>query len=301
MVSLSIYRFTLLNKAKEQQVLSFYNEEEDLLDTMNDFCGYIHQNIREYTDNQGKFRTFTLSTLQNRNAENRTIYGFFDSAYTGEKGKIKDRQTNLMKYDISKKDLFSKDFFFLIHVPKNSKFGFLIVQRKENHGIKSVFENAFNAFMRSKGVSNYYLELKQAPARYFIINYLNNGSLKEFRLIENEKKSSDIIDGVDLGREERIFKLNNNFEDSENLKKVLIKLFDTYFSPDEKIPFLNKGEFDEIVFVLGHQGSTKTFYVRNQEKIRSNVDVTSLIKYEDGEPTIDSLIKVALDLINFAA
>jgi len=301
MINLSIHRFTLLNKAKEQQVLSFYNEEEDLLDTMNDFCKHIYKNIREYTDNQGKYRTFTLSTIQNKNIENRTVSGFFDSAYTGEKGKIKDRQTNLLKYDISKKDLFSKDFFFLIHVPKNSKFGFLIVQRKENHGIKAVFENAFNAFMRSKGVSNYSLELKQAPARYFIINYLNNGNLKEFRLIENGKKSNDIIDGIDLGREERIFKLANNLDDSQNLKKVLIKLFDTYFKPDEKIPFLNKGEFDEIVFVLGHQGSSKTFYVRNQEKIRSNVDVTSLVKYEDGEPTIDSLIKISLELINLAA
>lgn len=43
MINLNIYRFTLLNKAKEQQVLSFYNEEEDLLETMNDFCGYIHK------------------------------------------------------------------------------------------------------------------------------------------------------------------------------------------------------------------------------------------------------------------
>jgi hypothetical protein len=301
MINLSIHRFTLLNKAKEQQVLSFYNEEEDLLDTMNDFCSHIYKNIREYTDNQGKYRTFTLSVKQNQNADNRTISGFFDSAYTGEKGKIKDRQTNKLKYDISKKDLFSKDFFFLIHVPKNSKFGFLIVQRKENHGIKSVFENAFNSFMRAKGVSNYFLELKQAPARYFIINYLNNGNLKEFRLIENEKKSNDIIDGIDLGREERIFKFNSSFNDSQNLKEVLIKLFDTYFSPDEKIPFLNKGEFDEIVFVLGHLGSSKTFYVRNQDKIRSNVDVTSLVKYEDGEPTVDSLIKISLELINFAA
>jgi len=52
---------------------------------------------------------------------------------------------------------------------------------------------------------------------------------------------------------------------------------------------------------LGHKGSSKTFYVRNQEKIRSNVDVTSMVQYEDGEPIIDSLIKVSLELINFAA
>lgn len=292
MIYLSIYRFTLLNKIKEQQVLSFYNEDEDLLETMNDFCSYIHKNIKTYTDIQGKYRTFTLSDLQNRNSENRTISGYFDSAYTGEKGKIKDRKTNELKFDIKEIDLVSKDFFYLIHVPKGSKNGFLIVQKKENHGVKSIFESAFNNFMRTKGVSSYSLELRQAPPRYFIENYLEFGKLKEFKLIEN-----DVI----LGREERVFKLNDGMVEGQNIKNILLELFNTFSSSRGKIPFLNKGEYDEITFVLGVNGSTKTFYVKNHERIRSNVDVSSLIDYNDGEPTIESLIKVSLDIIKQAS
>ncbi len=115
-INLTIYRFSLLNKAKEQQVLSFYNEQEDLLDTMNDFCDYIHKNIRDYVDNQGKYRTFTLSDRQLKDTDSRTISGSFDSAYTGERSKIKERETNRLKFDIKKNDLVSKDFFYLIHV-----------------------------------------------------------------------------------------------------------------------------------------------------------------------------------------
>lgn len=292
MINLNIYRFMLLNKAKEQQVLSFYNEDEDLLDTMNDFCGYIHKNIRDYIDAQGKYRTFTLSRRQKKDSEIRIISGYFDSSYTGEKGKIKDRKTNQLKFKIIEKDLFSKEFFYLIHVPKGSKFGFLIVEKKENHGVKSIFENAFNNFMRSKGVSNYLLELRQAPPRYFIENYLEFGKLKEFKLIEN-----DLL----LGREERVFKLNNVMAQGQNLKGILLELFNTFSSSNEKIPFLNKGEYDEITFVLGINGSTKTFYVKNQEKIRSNVDVTSLVEYDEGEPTMESLIKISLDIIRQAS
>lgn len=292
MINLSVYRFTLLNKAKEQQVLSFYNEEEDLLDTMNDFCGYIHKNIRDYIDAQGKYRTFTLSHRQKKDSTIRIISGYFDSSYTGEKGKIKDRKTNQLKFKIIEKDLFSKEFFYLIHVPKGSKFGFLIVEKKENHGVKSIFENAFNNFMRSKGVSNYLLQLRQAPPRYFIENYLEFGKLKEFKLIEN-----DLL----LGREERVFKLNNIMGEGQNLKGILLELFNTFSSSIEKIPFLNKGEYDEITFVLGINGSTKTFYVKNQEKIRSNVDVTSLVEYDEGEPTMESLIKISLDIIRQAS
>lgn len=301
MVNLTIYRFMLLNKAKEQQVLSFYNEEEDMLDTMNDFCKYIHENIRDYIDSQGKYRTFTLSGPQKKDSQKRIISGYFDSAYTGEKGKVKDRKTNNLKFDISKKDLFSKDFYYFIHVAKNSKFGFLIVQRKENHGVKSVFENAFNSFMRSKGVSNYFLELKQAPLRYFIKNYLEFGKLKEFRLIENSLNSESVSMNIDLGREERTFKLNNGFNNGGEIKNVLIELFNSFSYSENKIPFLNKGVFDEISFVLSYNGTSKTFYIKNQEKIRSNIDVTSLVEFEDGEPTMQSLIQISLQIIQNAA
>jgi hypothetical protein len=291
-INLSVYRFSLLNKVKEQQVLSFYNEEEDLLDTMDDFCGYIHNNIRDYIDNQGKYRTFTLSDRQKKDIEKRIISGHFDSAYTGENGKVKDRNTNSLKYNINEKDLFSKDFFYLIYVPKNSKLGFLIVQKKENHGVKSIFENAFNSFMRMKGIANFILEIRQAPPRYFIQNYLEFGKLKEFRLIEND---------LALGREERIFKLDKNISEAQNLKKTLIDLFMTISESDDKITFLNKGDYDEITFVLGINGSSKTFYIKNQEKIRSNIDVSNLVEYIEGEPTFESLIRISLDIIRHAS
>jgi hypothetical protein len=299
MVNLNIYRFTLLNKIKEQQVLSFYNEDEDLLETMNDFCSHIHKNTKTYTDIQGKYRTFSLANNQYMDAEKRIITGYFDSAYTGEYGKIKDRKTSNLKYDILKGDLFSKDFFYLLHVPKNSKYGFFIFQKKENHGVKMVFENTFNAFMRSRGVSNYVLELKQAPARYLISNFLKFGKLKEFRLIDSSSKSNEESLNMDLGREERIVRINNSRK-SEGIKNVLVELFDN-FSTENKIPFLNHGEYDEITFVINHNGVSKTFYVKDKEKIRASINVSTMVEFEDGEATFESLVRVSLELINSAA
>lgn len=290
-INFTIYRFSLLNKAKEQQVLSFYNEEEDLLETMNDFCDYLLKNIKGYIDNQGKYRTFTLSNKQTKNIEKRIISGYFDSAYTGERGKVKFGKSNKLKCDILKKDLISKDFFYLIHVPKKSKYGYMIVQNKENHGVKSKFENEFNSFMREKGVSNYHLELRQAPPRYFLKNFLQNGNLKEYKLISL----------TDLGREENVFKLNKNETVKKQIKEVLINLFNSNLSIDDKVTFSYKGEFDEVSFVLEFNGSTKTFYIKNKEKIRSNINVTDLIEFESDEPTIQSLINVSLGIIESAA
>lgn len=300
MTNLNIYRFELLNKVKEQQVLSFYNEEEDFLNTMNDFLSYTYKNIRDYNDSQGKYRTFTLSNPQKKNEEKRIISGYFDSAYTGEKGKIKDRNTNNIKFNVDQKDLFSKDFFFLIYVPKGGKFGFLIVQRKENHGVKSIFESAFNNFMRSKGVSNFTLLLKQAPPRFFIQNFLKNGKLKEFKLIDSDVSEEFTEERFDFGKEERIFKVNKKSNDSNILKDVLIELYESFNDEAEKIHFLNKGKFDEISFVLEYKGTTKTFYIRNKEKIRSNIDVSNQIDYVNGEPSVASMVKVALEILKVA-
>lgn len=299
MINLSIYRFALLNKIKEQQVLSFYNEEDDLLETMNDFCSHIHKNIKSYTDAQGKYRTFSLANKQYMDVEKRIITGYLDSGYTGEYGKIKDSKTSNLKYDILKGDLFSKDFFYLLHVPRNSKYGFFIFQKKENHGVKIVFENAFNAFMRTKGVSNYFLELKQAPARYLISNFLKFGKLKEFRLIDSSATKNEESLNMDLGREERVVKINNS-TNSVAIKNVLVELFDN-FSTEKKIPFLNHGEYDEITFVINHNGVSKTFYVKDKEKIRASINVSTMVEFENGEPTFESLVRISLELINSAA
>lgn len=299
MINLSIYRFTLLNRAKEQQVLSFFNEEEDLLDTMNDFCSHIHKNTKSYIDVQGKYRTFSLSNNQIKDIEKRIITGYFDSGYTGEYGQIKDGKTSNLKYDILKGDLFSKDFFYLIHVPKNSKYGFFIFQKKENHGVKMIFENAFNSFMRLKGVSNYLLQLKQAPARYLINNFLKLGKLKEFRLIDGTSQSNIETLDLNLSREERVIKLNSSVN-NQSVKNVLVELFDN-FSSQDKIPFMNQGAYDEISFVIGHNGVSKTFYIKDKEKIRSSFNVTSMLEFEDGEATFESLIRISLELLNSAA
>lgn len=300
MTKFNIYRFELLNKVKEQQVLSFYNEEEDFLDTMNDFLDYVFVNIKDYIDSQGKYRTFTLSNPQKKNSDKRIISGFFDSAYTGEKGKIKDRKTNHVEFNVDQKHLFSKDFFFLIYVPKRTKYGFLIVQRKENHGVKSIFESAFNNFMRMKGVSNFSLILKQAPPRFFIQNFLQNGRLKEFKLIENNYHEEFSEQNFDFGREERIFKVNKKSGDNDILKDVLVELYNSFTNEADKIHFLNKGKFDEISFVLEYKGTTKTFYIRNKEKTRSNIDVSNQIEYVNGEPLMESMVSIALAILKVA-
>lgn len=81
---------------------------------------------------------------------------------------------------------------------------------------------------------------------------------------------------------------------------MLIELYNSFDEEAEKIHFLDKGKFDEISFVLEYKGTTKTFYVRNKEKTRSNIDVSNQIEYVNGEPSMESMINVALEILKVA-
>ena len=58
--------------------------------------------------------------------------------------------------------------------------------------------------------------------------------------------------------------------------------------------------YDEISFVLEYNGSSKTFYIRNKEKTRSNIDVTGQLEYIDGEPSMQSMINLAIEILKVA-
>lgn len=114
-------------------------------------------------------------------------------------------------------------------------------------------------------------------------------------------KVSEINGFPYLGKQERIFKQKAGSKDEAELKDILVKLFNSFSSINERIPFLNMGDFEEIIFVLEFGGVSKTFYVKNQEKIRSTIDVTSLIEFDNVEPVIESLISISLDIIELVA
>ena len=55
------------------------------------------------------------------------------------------------------------------------------------------------------------------------------------------------------------------------------------------------------VFVLTYNGICKTFYIKRKDKIRSNIDVSNLINFDNEMPNLFSLIEVSLEIINKAA
>lgn len=298
------YKLAIINKAKEEQILNHFNGTSDLLEITQDFCKHILSNIRDYTDNQGKKRTFTLASLPNVDNNSRNISGFFDSAYTGEKLKIKESISNKLLLTVNENDLQSRDFFFLIHIPKGSKYAYLVLQKKKNHGIKSIFIDAFNQFLKLKGYMDSRLTMSNAPSYSFLIKMLENGNLKEIKLIKNSIGTSNIEQFgnpaviLNQGSFEKVLKLNNN-TNTQHYKKVLYSLFHQRYDDYEKIRIegINE-EYDELAFKVLLNNSNKTYYIKKKHKIKSNIDVTDRLAFINDKPTWESLINTAIELID---
>lgn len=300
-VKLITYRISITNKVNEKQILNYFNGQEDLLSIVNEFCSYIHENIRNYTDNIGNRRTFTLEGLQKVEDSSRIIHGKFDFAYTGDKLKIKESDTNQLIYNVREKDLQSRSFFFFAHIPKNKKNAYLVIQKKANHGVKNVLEHSFNEFLRMKGFVDYHVTLESAPDASMINRMMEYGDLKEIKLAKNsiystfDEQFQNAETMVNNGVSEIVTKFNKNSR-TENYKSDLLRLYQTDFMDYQQVNICNN-LFDEVSFVMSLNGLNKTFYVKDKTKIRSDIDVTEHLIFENGEPTVESLIDVSIKLI----
>lgn len=299
-VKLNTYRISLTNRAGEKQILDYFNGEDDFLIVVNNYCNHVLQNVRNYIDGSGNLRTFTLGDRPNLVEEERYINGYFDSAYTGEIVDIKERQTNDILYTVTPDKLQSKKFFFNVSVPINSKYAYLVVQRKANHGIKNILETSFSEYFRYLGYEGYKIQIEEAPSFYLLENMLENGRLKDIKLLDNSLLSSfqeqfNNVGAINNGSFEKILKFNRD-SNTIMFKEVLFRLYRQNYHEEQQIEL--SGEFfDEVSFTIEFNNLSKTFYVKKKEKIRSNVDITDLVEIENGEPTRVSILNVSLNII----
>jgi len=302
MEKFTIYRVALLNKAKEEQVLSRFNGENDLLEVCNHYCFSLKKNKASYIDNQGNKRVFSISSEIDFLRTERKLITHFDSAYTGEEPEIRNGITNSLNYKVSNTELITRKLFSLCYIPKNSKYGFVVFQNRANHGVKTMFENELQAFLKSSGFQDYRVVLTPALNYNYLSNFIISGTLKKVRLIEYEFKKHNQLTlwGETADMFSGQFVMERKFNKKENNSIFKDELYNLFFSKlhrYDKIHFMNKYDVDDVSFEINYKGSTKTFYIKDRSRMRSIIDVSNQLEYIDGEPTYLSMIEVSLELI----
>lgn len=302
MTNFTIYRVALLNKAKEEEILNNISGNIDLLEICNQFYKTLKREKVDYYDNNGNKRTFSISSEINFLEMDRQLITHIDSAYTGENYEIRNGESNKLTYYVDKTELQSRKIFSLFSFPKNSKYAYVVFENKSKHGVKVIFERQLQIFLKTIGFEDYRIEMTPGLNFNYLSNMIENGKLKKVRLINN-RLSKDIQlslwDNLNLNCDDqdiREIKFKSKTENSY-FKKELYYLFFSRINKNEKIQFLNQYEIDEVSFEINFNSSSKTFYLKDKSRMRSNIDVTKRLNFIDGNPTYESKKKVALDLI----
>ncbi|GGG89957.1 hypothetical protein GCM10007415_25350 [Parapedobacter pyrenivorans] len=290
---LSTYVIKLKEKRKSDYLfLSRYNEsKEDFLDLFRSFLQYRKNNHYSKLDKQGIKKTLLFKETFSRDVDNRTLQGFLHSGLSGQRGQVVDDSTGDDLYVMEKNHAKILPTYFFMHVPENRRFGYLILQRKSNYGIKELLVDSFNDFLIKLGAPLLF------EANNFLVSsvfekMLSVGRVFEMSFIKNHIPDDieDMYDKDSLnkkipGKIKTIVTTKNGFPVKGLLKRL-------YFAEHKhgmvEIPQLND-RFDEVDFEMEYNGSKKTFHMKNVGKTTPDFNVTDQIEFIDDMPTYASL------------
>ncbi|MFD2969495.1 hypothetical protein [Sphingobacterium bambusae] len=231
---------------------------------------------------------------------NTVYYGILFTGLSGESGEVID--------DISGEDLYTMDeshakmapMYFYLKVPKKRKFGYLVVERRGNYGIKQLFNESINDFFYKNAI-----DLKISFNNFLVSTVfqkiIEKGVIKEIEFIKHELPS-DIADLYDKGHEtkqirgkfKKVFVATAGFP----VKGILNKLYwQSGRTEMVEIPELDD-KFNEVSFEIEYNGSKKTIYMKNIGQNTPDFNVTEQLEYDRGRPTIESLVRQTEVLIH---
>lgn len=304
-ILLSSYVLKLKDNEKRAQTFSQFNGDLDFLDVFKDFTDDIFENIQISEDSNRQHSThLTLdSPALNDLEDSRKIYGFFSSGVSGEQYKVINTETNEEELKVKPYHAAFRNVFFLLYVPRLKSKAYLILQRKAQFGIKGKLYKTINEYLRKRGLINYRLEINNILHNKVYRKMMDEGKLKRVELIKNKIPSS--IENFIYNNEE-LEEIRGTFKSSFTSRTSLPDTWKDYLDRlfrqrnDQNGSYEIEGldnDYDDLEFELELNGKKKTFYMVKQHRIQPDIDVSANISYEDGEPTVESLIEQAEEII----
>lgn len=302
-ILLSTYILKIRDRQSNDQILNRFNGEDDFLRLMENYLNSIFENILATADtNQTTAIHLTLDAPPSVNIENRSIHGFFSTGISGEQYDIKDVQSRETIVEVQRNHAAFRNIFFYLKIPTERDNGALILQRKAKFGIKTILKKTLNRYVKGQGYQNYTVYLNNVVHGRVYRTMITQGNLKQVDFIKRRLPSSiEAYYNNDM-REEQIPGILKTSMLSPTSLPQNYKNFvnDLFTNPDrERIEIDGIDEdFDEVEFELELNGKRKKFYVKHKNRIQPDIDVTADVELsEQGEPTIESLIRISEELI----
>lgn len=235
------------------------------------------------------------------------IKGIIES---GEYGTIEDGvniETGETDFKKTAKHVLLKPFYFMLYVPKDSAYGFLIVERISQFGIATILNNAILNYCKDLGHYDDYT-IKIAPvtikrlverrmaalqydARTVELRKVHDDRLKISRISDNTISDKDIMTSI-------VYKINRGkisvFDFIDSIKKKRNE-HDTFYVIDKDL------KCDDIAVTISIAGKEKVLSLQNLQSLGLSMDITEDVNplEDSGYPSFEKLDKQASILVSY--
>lgn len=307
-IRLEIYTFSIRQKREKEALnLDSFSGGTDCLIFFKDYIASFEKKLF-INDKQKKSIQFDGSFLK-INTSKRIISGVIESGDYGIESKIVDKNTQKQKFTKLVDDLDIKPFYFLLYFPKNSKYGFIILQRLGVFGINSIFSNHLSTFFKTK-YDDLIIDFAPFVSKKLAKAFIEKGSIKELSL-RRYNLPEDVADKLGIleyhedilsielkitAKPKRSISINNK------VKKFINNPNGAFFDVQELKRIGFDGENNsKIKVMLGK--NTRTIDLSDTGQIRPYYDIHDEVeKQKNGHPKFSSIDEIAKsyleDLLN---
>lgn len=304
-ILLSTYLVKLSTNKEDISDLSDYDYGKDFLQIFKEFTEHIFANLTSADTRNSHYKThLTLSEPSKINDISRSVTGFFSSGVSGEEYSVVNLDTNMHEMDVSTNHGAFRNVFFYLEIPEHSKFGYMVLQRKTNFGIKGTLSKNVNSYLKDTYSLPIDFQLNNILLDTVFERMISNGNLKKVELVK--RRIPELIENFMYNTEE--FKeipgtLRQTFSSRNSLpstwKRFVGKLYRNRNKPEATIELKDQlDDLEEFQFTLELNKKEKTFYVNNSQRVQPDMDVTSKIEFDNGIPKEESLLLQAKVLID---
>lgn len=313
--SLALYQLSINRRRNrdEQVVLSDFMNGTDMLDVVR--C--LLDTLRYDSTNEGApqnrdvnkfFRIMKRDGMDLLSTNGRYISGIIETGDYGTEENMVNVQTGEATHTKSINEALLVPFYFLFYIPRDSRIGFLLLQRIGNLGVYSLFQDnlrrSLDSYVARNNESNFVLKINPLVLQRLINRHLEGigGGAKKitFERLDKEDLKVSRMTGNEISDDkvrntELVYTAKRN--ETFNIRRILDRMPMRSVAPSNV--FSVEGiEYSDVKFEVEIGRQTRQLSVKDIEKLGTFMDITESVELaQNGYPTYESLNREAHLLI----
>ncbi|TDS06821.1 hypothetical protein [Sphingobacterium paludis] len=298
-ISISVYKISINQKRDKSAIedLDDYANGNDLLDLVKSLPAQFRKlnSNNLVLDDKGTSRR-TIIPNDNFDVSGRIVSGYITSGDFGYETPIANPVGEIV-YNVPKENSPMRPFYFFIHIPKNAKKGYLLIQRFENFGVYTILSQMIRRVFNLQ-FSQYTISISpEGVDNTEALNYLENGRISKASFgfsqpnhiasIFTNNNQNDSFDYNDV-KADIVITAKRNRE--VGFKNTILNLIG--HGKDARVKLTNQDiPYDKLKIYVNLNGVEKMIDLSKWDTFSRDIDVTDELKNnpETGLPTKDSL------------